>query len=341
MRRYYALPAVGLALILFWLLLSSQGGELADLFRLLPRVRPYPLALAVLLQLLFFLDQAALYQALYAVLGYSLPLGRLYLITVASAAAGRLVPVGTPAGVAVFAAEASREGVSSWESVLNNALYYLFDYLAFFLFLAGGLLFLFTNARLASGQLIAAAVLFALILASVLGLYLAVSFQRTFCRWTERGLSWANSVGRKYRGRDLLDAGKVLAGLQQSLAQLQNLGKKRGRLAQVFAGSAMLQVIDLAVLYVLFRALRQPVSPGILVAGFGLATLFAHITFVPNGMGVYAASMAWVYASLGVPRPVATMVALLYRVITFWLPIPLGILAWHFFARGKARAVEP
>ncbi|TDA70538.1 MAG: flippase-like domain-containing protein [Clostridia bacterium] len=342
MRRYLVIIlALCLAGLLLWLLLRHQGGELADIMRLIPRIRLYLLFLSLLLQLVFLLDQAVLYRIIYTVLGWPVALGRLYLLTLASTTAGRLVPVGTPAGVAVFAGEAARDGISPWSSVLNNALFYLFDYLTFFLFLGGGLLYLSTRHQLTTGQLTTSLVLLALILAAVLLLVL-VMFKRDLVRQgAARLLSWTNSLGRKYRGKDFFATGPILRGLEEVLEQLGNLRYRKRDMALVAFWAVMLQVIDLAILYSLFASLHQPVSPGVLVTGFGLATLFAHITFIPNGMGIYAASMAWVYTSLGIPWSVATAVALLYRAVTFWFPIPIGAVAWHLARRRADHVLEP
>ena len=47
---------------------------------------------------------------------------------------------------------------------------------------------------------------------------------------------------------------------------------------------------------------------------------------VPQGIGVVEGVMALVFASLGVPAGSATVIALAFRGLTFWLPMAAGFL---------------
>ena len=45
---------------------------------------------------------------------------------------------------------------------------------------------------------------------------------------------------------------------------------------------------------------------------------------IPGGVGVIESTMSGLYASLGVPNAVTVVVVLVYRVLSFWLPLLLG-----------------
>jgi len=83
-------------------------------------------------------------------------------------------------------------------------------------------------------------------------------------------------------------------------------------------------VFDMLTLYLLFYAARYHVSPGVLLAGYGLPLLLAKVSFLPGGIGIVEATMAALYHSLGVPADVMVVVILTYRFLSLWLPLLLG-----------------
>lgn len=336
MRGYRSLLFLGVATLFVWLLLRRQGEDLPAVLALLPRVNWALVALAVGLQGLFFLDQAALCRAIAVPLRRQLSLGRLYLLVLAMTGASRIVPAGTAAGVAVFAGALAADGISAFDSLMNQAVYHLLDYAAFLVFLFLGLVYLIKQQKLTPG-LLSAALLLAVLIAAVAVVFLFLVFRpQPVFRLLQGLLSRLNAVWRKRRGRDLAAEELVLANLANALAALRSLGRQ-GTLLWAAALAIGLQVIDLGILYSLFAALGQRVPLGTLLAGFGVATLFSLLTFMPNGLGVFAASMAWVYAYLGLPGPAAAAVALLYRAVTFWLPVPAGMLGYYYLRRGPQR----
>jgi hypothetical protein len=86
---------------------------------------------------------------------------------------------------------------------------------------------------------------------------------------------------------------------------------------------------DLASLYAVVRAFRYPIEIGPLVAGFSIGILFWIVSITPQGIGVVEGVMALVFTSLHMPGDVATTVALVFRGLSFWLPLGLGFLAFR------------
>ncbi|CAB3395201.1 Phosphatidylglycerol lysyltransferase (fragment) [Kyrpidia spormannii] len=64
-----------------------------------------------------------------------------------------------------------------------------------------------------------------------------------------------------------------------------------------------------------------------LIAGYGLVVLLVNLSALPFSLGIFEVSMAALYHWLGVPWTQSWALTLAYRGITFWLPIPLGLLA--------------
>ena len=91
-------------------------------------------------------------------------------------------------------------------------------------------------------------------------------------------------------------------------------------------------------MYLIFLAAGYKINLGILFAGYGLPLLLAKMAFiVPGGLGVIETSMAALFTSLAVPKDIAVVVILGYRLISFWIPILVGFLVYFLINRKQAR----
>lgn len=89
-------------------------------------------------------------------------------------------------------------------------------------------------------------------------------------------------------------------------------------------GALLNTVFDMLTLYFLFVAAGHAVSPGVLLAGYGLPLLLGKVSFLPGGVGIVEGTMAALYDGLGVPGGVTVVVILAYRFLSFWLPLLVG-----------------
>jgi glycosyltransferase 2 family protein len=105
-------------------------------------------------------------------------------------------------------------------------------------------------------------------------------------------------------------------------------------------GAFLNTAFDMLTLYFLFIAAGENISPGVLLAGYGLPLLLGKVAFIiPGGLGVVESSMAVLYTGLGVPQAMAVVVVLGYRLISFWIPSLLGFAVAAYLSR-KSLAAE-
>ena len=64
--------------------------------------------------------------------------------------------------------------------------------------------------------------------------------------------------------------------------------------------------------------------PEALICGYVVATLFAMISFVPQGVGVVEAAVTVAFALFGIDSATGLAVVIVYRGIVFWLPFLVG-----------------
>ncbi|HUG84065.1 MAG TPA: flippase-like domain-containing protein [Euzebya sp.] len=105
---------------------------------------------------------------------------------------------------------------------------------------------------------------------------------------------------------------------------------------------------DMAAVWLVFAAFGHPLDLTILVVGYATINLLNSVPeLTPGWIGVFEASMAAVFTGLGVPADVALAGVLVYRLVSFWLPVAAGIapavLSVSILRRHEAAAgtVEP
>ncbi|MEA2485495.1 MAG: putative heme transporter [Actinomycetota bacterium] len=86
-------------------------------------------------------------------------------------------------------------------------------------------------------------------------------------------------------------------------------------------------LLDAASLWVFLAAFGYRVGIDGLIVSYGLANVLAAIPITPGGLGVVEAVLTSSLVGFGSPRGVAILGVIGYRLVNFWLPIPLGGLA--------------
>ncbi len=101
-----------------------------------------------------------------------------------------------------------------------------------------------------------------------------------------------------------------------------------GRFSLLFAYKIARLLFDTLTAYFLFYAIGNPVDFNIVVIGYAMAMLLSTISLIPGGIGSFEAAMVFAYTSYGVSLEAAGVATLMFRALTFWLPVPIGL--WLF-----------
>ncbi|HWC57939.1 MAG TPA: lysylphosphatidylglycerol synthase transmembrane domain-containing protein [Candidatus Paceibacterota bacterium] len=86
---------------------------------------------------------------------------------------------------------------------------------------------------------------------------------------------------------------------------------------------------DSITILALFRGVNIHVPFLFIMLGFMVTLIIALLPISPGALIVYEGSMTFFYVSLGVPLAAAGIVTILYRVLSFWAPIPLGFFLYR------------
>src|SRR5512140_399826 len=97
----------------------------------------------------------------------------------------------------------------------------------------------------------------------------------------------------------------------------------------------MILVLDAATLWVMLLALAVSAHPAPVFASFMLSTLARTLGVIPGGLGIFeAVSVATLHLS-GVPVAAGLAATLLFRGLSFWLPMAPGLILARRLARAR------
>ncbi|HMK26350.1 MAG TPA: lysylphosphatidylglycerol synthase transmembrane domain-containing protein [Chitinophagaceae bacterium] len=94
---------------------------------------------------------------------------------------------------------------------------------------------------------------------------------------------------------------------------------------------------DAITLFALFQGLGVHITFLSVLIGFVLTKIISLLPFLPGALVLYEGSMTFFYVHFGVPFAVAAVVTLLYRALSFWLPIPVGLFLYRRLQKPKNR----
>jgi uncharacterized protein (TIRG00374 family) len=308
-------------------------GELERLAGVLRHANWVLLPLAVASEAAFQCNEATIYWVMYRILGYRPPLPQIINLTLAASFVNRMAPSAGLSGTTLFAERMARSGIPAGRTVTVNVARYMLDYGAFLVVLCFGMLYLSSHHELTRLEVRAAAGFGAFTLA-VLGGGLVLVTRRAalvkFAAWVGGVLGW---VAARLGLRRSVKRGQAAELVEEILSAVALLARARGQTAALLVMAFFIHIFDLLSLLIVFAAMGHLPHLGVMIAGYGLAYLAGFVSLVPSGLGVFEASMTAVYVSLGIPLATAAIVTLVYRLVSLWLPLLAGYLAFHLVLR--------
>ncbi|HUO48348.1 MAG TPA: flippase-like domain-containing protein, partial [Acidimicrobiales bacterium] len=164
--------------------------------------------------------------------------------------------------------------------------------------------------------------------AAGLGVLLMASFATVVVLLTKGRVKAVDLVRRIADRLPFVDGERLAVGLEHFAERLRIFASHRTLLRQAIGWAAANWLLDAACLWVFIAAFHVYVSPVDLLVAYGLANILAVIPITPSGLGVVEAVLIPTLHGFGVPLSVASLGVIGYRLVNFWLPIPVGGLAY-------------
>ncbi len=315
LAKLQRLLSVALLAMVVWLVVVHRA-EFAIAFEAAENAWPFFLV-ALLAELIYQWNRAGLYRAIYGWFGAEAPQREVTKLLLSGQAANIIVPAGGLAGLHLAERLLGRKKLSAGTFLFANALATIFDYgylLLYFiiiLFITGLGLIHLTDSVLSAGLVLLAFIFILLGILTVIFLH----------------LRQIHSVVR-----EVTESGKLLKPLSRLLntnaksffIAFDQAWQKRRTLLKLSWHAALSAPLRLLELWTVFSLIGAPLPFPVLVIAYTICVLSMTFSITPQGLGATEAVLIALFISFGVPPGLATVGVLLYRLLTFWLPLLLG-----------------
>ncbi|MBA4420077.1 MAG: hypothetical protein C0391_02910 [Anaerolinea sp.] len=289
----------------------------------------------ILLEILWYINIGASYQAIYKILGMDEKLSRLTLLSMAAFFVNIIAPSAGVGGVAVFVGNGNSNNHSPAKITIAGALFVVFDYAGFLVVLLLGLAVLARRNKLDWPEISASVilVLIALFLTSLL--YLGAKSAAHL----GKALGWlarlVNNILFPFIKKDYLSIERAYSFAREAAEGIQALRMNPRNWIKPFLLAFSSKALLITILMMVFLAFKVPFSAGTIIAGFSIGYLFLIVSPTPNGIGIVEGMLTLSLKSLYVPLEAAGIIVLAYRGITFWLPLLFGFIAFRITSHAK------
>jgi phosphatidylglycerol lysyltransferase len=320
---------VWLLIIAFLWLVVSRVVEIEQLLKTLAEGQWLWVLVAATLQVGYYIFYTAMYQSAFDTVEVKSRIRDLLPVTFASVFVNVAVPTGGTSGQALFVDDAARRGESPARAAVGTLIALIIDFSAFALVLVIGLIYLFIYHDLKNYEVVTSLILFAMVIGLTGLLILGLQHPERLHRWLTWLVSTVNAWSRSFKRPQLMSESWADKNANELSEAAVAIVAHPGRICRTLAIALAGNVIDLASLYSLFLAFHQPVTLGVLVAGYSIGILFWIVSITPQGIGIVEGMMTLVFTSLGVPAERAAIVSLSFRGLTFWLPLLIGFFVFQ------------
>jgi len=317
--RAYLPWLVGVAACAALVFAVTHLSEGREFLLLLQNVEPIWLGVAILLQAGTYVAQGLVWRMVTGVSGHRLSLSRAFELSLAMLFVNQALPSGGISGIALVSGALSQNGmpraVVASAVLVDQAMYYL----AYSLCMAVAFVFAVYQRNL-PGWVAVSMLLFVVIGLAAAWFLLALPGNRM--------QRLKNTMCRLPRFTPLLE----WMGQADSVAFRARSVRWRACSCHV-----MIFILDAGTIWVATRALGTDPSFGGVFSSFMVSSLFRTIGIMPGGLGTFETASVMSLKSIGLPLPVGLSATLLFRGLSFWVPMIPGLI---FSRRVTARSQE-
>lgn len=309
----------------------ARVGELTPTWRVVREARRGWLIAALGTQILPYLALTRIYVALFRQQGHPQPAPFLARVATVVLTINRVLPTMGVTSSVYLLATLRRRGVPPARTLVVHTLEIAAYAVAFTLVTLGG------GFALLSGQPIARAAL----VATLLLITVAITGIWQRARRAGRMPNLAPVIARvarllPARFRDDADA-RITRFVAEMGRGVRLAGAQRGPFARAVGWELTSLLGDCLTIGCALVAVGVYAAPGTVVIAFAAATALAAVSFLPGGAGSFEAVMVVVLVRRAAPLDAALAATLIFRALTFWLPLALAL---PLLSRSLARATD-
>ena len=135
------------------------------------------------------------------------------------------------------------------------------------------------------------------------------------------GVLWLTPLGRRLAGT------KLFLSVREIVAEIKALAADPRRLVLLLGGATLGKLLVIVAFVESTRAFGIGLGFGQLGALYLTANTVASAAPTPGGVGAIEAALVATLTAAGVEAPVALSAVIMFRLVTYWLPVPFSWLA--------------
>ncbi|TWF40436.1 hypothetical protein FHW36_104118 [Chitinophaga polysaccharea] len=112
-------------------------------------------------------------------------------------------------------------------------------------------------------------------------------------------------------------------------SQHQFLKKEPRKVVNAVIFQLLVLAVDSLTVFSLFWGMGVQISPLVVLLAFMCTRIISILPISPGSLVVYESGMVYFLVSLGAPVGTSIVVTLLYRLLSFWLPMPVGLIMYR------------
>jgi len=302
---------LGVAFLAGVIVVALHFSEAVDFFESLRRIRPTWLAAALAVQAGTYLAQGEIWRAIGRKAGSLLPRSMLYKLSLSKLFVDQAIPSAGVSGTVVVAKSLSGLGLSKTAVVAGVVINTTSFFIAYVAALAVALAIVIKSGH-ASSLIVSASLLFMLLGIALTAGMLAVT-----------GKHISRIPKRLHRFQIV----------QNALKDARNASTKLVHSVWLQTVASCYQLLtfflDAVTLWILVQSLGGRSTIPSVFASFMIANLFRSISFIPGGLGTFEAAVVYMLKTEGTSYSAGLTAALLFRGITFFLPMAPGMWFSH------------
>ena len=285
--------------------------------------------LAFLIQIGWFFLVGITYRSVYQLLGMCDSILNLTKVAAAATFVNVVMPTAGVGGIAIFANAAKKDGHPTGKVTLAAALFVLFDLSAFLAVLALGIIVLFRRNNLGAGEISASLILLAIAALLAFTLYLGSRSAKAMGNFLAGLSRLVNAVLRPFLRRNYLREERAHEFAEEMADGLASLPQRPRSLLKPLFLAFLNKGLLMCILLCAFLAFKAPYTAGTITGGFAIGYLFMIVSPTPSGVGVVEGVLPLALKSLRVAWSQAVLITIVYRAMTFWVPLGAGALAFR------------
>jgi uncharacterized protein (TIRG00374 family) len=320
MKRIIFFIAIFAILIYY---ISENIPEITQTFAIAAKFTILGLLLAVIFAALAYIIAAKMYQKIFAVMGIQRNLFEFTKLSLRATAMNVLIPTAGVAAGVVYVEDAKIHDESQLSAVAAFIVAMTCNFSSILLLLLIGTIYLSFVHRLTAFVWVPALIL----LGYTLIFFLLILLSKKRRNLVKRVSLWCkqlfSQLAKLFRKKVSPDNGIDTFISELVIAHDKIISNKRNLAAALFY-VLLSQLLYLIVLFILFISMGLHPQFWVILSGYAVGSLFVIVSPTPSGIGFAEVGMAIVFSSLKITTDAATVVSLLFRGLSFWIPLLIG-----------------